>query len=167
MKNIFVIFVAAAMLTALGCQKQEAPGKTGAPQAAAPMATPSVAAPQTTPPASPPAAPLPAAGSVLGSQMPPGHPPVGDPHAGLKAKEMATGTGHKGKVLQVMDAGSYTYLEVEEKGQKLWVAALKAKVSKGDTVEFPDSQPMENFESKSLKRTFDKIFFADALRVVK
>ena len=80
---------------------------------------------------------------------------------------MAAGTGHKGKVLQVMDAGSYIYLEVEEKGKKLWVAALKIKTAKGDTVEFPDSPPMENFQSKTLKRTFDKIIFVENLRVVK
>ena len=100
------------------------------------------------------------------------HPPVGapsggDPHAGLRLKEIPAGTGHKGKVLQVMEAGSYTYLEVEEKGQKLWIAALKTKLNKGDIVEFPDSKPMEKFESKTLKRTFDKIIFAESIRVVK
>ena len=79
-------------------------------------------------------------------------------------KEIPAGTGHKGKVLQVMDAGSYTYLEVEEKGQKLWIAALKTKLNKGDIVEFPDSKPMEKFESKTLKRTFDKIIFAESIQ---
>jgi hypothetical protein len=76
----------------------------------------------------------------------------------------------KGKVVtfvQIMDAGSYTYLEVEEKEQKLWVSALKIKVGKGDTVEFPDTPPMVNFASKTLKRTVDKIILANSLRVVK
>jgi hypothetical protein len=31
----------------------------------------------------------------------------------------------------------------KEKGKKLWVTALKVKAAKGDTVEFPDSQPKE------------------------
>jgi len=100
-------------------------------------------------------------------QKPVAAPSGGDPHAGLKPKELPAGAGHKGKVLQVMDAGSYTYLEVEEKGKKLWVAALKAKVAKGDTVEFPDSKPMENFQSKALNRTFDEVYFAEAIRVVR
>ncbi len=144
MKKTIAILIAGLMITAAGCQKREEAGKT--------------AAPPTTPQAAP---------SAVGTQNPANTPSSGDPHAGLKLKEMPPGTGHKGKVLQVMDAGSYTYLQVEEKGQKLWVAALKAKVAKGDMVEFPDSKPMENFESKTLKKTFDKIFFADSLRVVK
>ena len=40
-------------------------------------------------------------------------------------------------------------------------------VSRFDIVEFPDSKPMEKFESKTLKRTFDKIIFAETIRVVK
>ena len=85
----------------------------------------------------------------------------------MRLKETPAGAGRKGKVLQTMDAGSYTYLEVEEKGQKLWIAALKTKLSKGDIVEFPDSKPMEKFESKTLKKTFDKIIFAESIKVVK
>jgi len=63
-----------------------------------------------------------------------------------------------------MDSGGYTYVEVEENGQKLWVAVMQTKVKVGETVEFPDSPPMVNFQSKTLKRTFDKIIFAPGLR---
>lgn len=90
----------------------------------------------------------------------------GDPHAGLKPQEIPAGAGHKGKVLSTMDAAGYTYLEVEEKGQKLWVAVMQTKVKVGDTVEFPDSPPMVNFHSKTLNRTFEKIIFAPGLRTV-
>ena len=137
-----IIVLALVMVATVGCKKSEEAGKVSAPQVAVQSVTPPV-------------------------QAPAGVPAGGNPHAGLKLKEMAAGTGHKGKVLQIMDAGSYTYLEVEEKGQKLWVAALKVKVAKGDTVEFPDSSPMENFKSKILNRTFDKILFVESLRVVK
>jgi hypothetical protein len=40
-------------------------------------------------------------------------------------------------------------------------------VKVGDTIEFPDSPPMVNFQSKTLKRTFDKIIFAPGLAVNK
>ena len=100
-----------------------------------------------------------------GMQMPAGAAPGGDPHAGLKPQEIPAGVGHKGKVVSTMDAAGYTYVEVEEKGQKLWVAVMQTKVKVGDTVEFPDSPPMVNFQSKSLKRTFDKIIFAPGLRI--
>ena len=69
--------------------------------------------------------------------------------------------------LGAVDASSYTYVEVEEKGQKSWVAVMKTAVEKGDIVEFPDSPPMVNFESKTLKKTFDKIIFAEGMRIVK
>ena len=165
MKKTVIIVLAVMMFAAVGCKKSEETKKAAAPQTAAQ----SVAPPAAVPPAVPPAGQPSAAPQTPAPQAPPpaGIPAGGDPHAGIKVKEMAAGTGHKGKVLQTMEAGSYSYVEVEEKGQKLWVAAMKAKVSKGDTVEFPDSKPMENFQSKTLNRTFDKIIFAESLRVVK
>jgi glucose/arabinose dehydrogenase len=134
-----VVMLAVLALAAAGCQKKEE-----APKAAAPAA---------------PAAPGAAA-------------PGGDPHAGLKPQEIPAGAGHKGKVLQTQDAGSYTYVEVEENGQKLWVAFMKEAVQKegiktGDAIEFPDSPPMVNFQSKELKKTFDKVIFAAGLRKTK
>ena len=163
MKKTVLIVLAVVMVSAAGCKKSEETGRAVAPQ----IAAQAVAPPAAVPPAVPPAGQTPAAPQTPAAMQAPAAPRRRRPHAGLKLKEMAAGTGHKGKVLQVMDAGSYIYLEVEEKGKKLWVAALKIKAAKGDTVEFPDSPPMENFQSKTLKRTFDKIIFVENLRVVK
>lgn len=88
-----------------------------------------------------------------------------NPHAGLKPVEIPAGAGHKGKVVSTMDAAGYTYLEVEEKGQKIWVAIMQTKVKVGEEVEFPDSPPMLNFHSKTLNRTFEKIIFAPGVRI--
>jgi len=138
-KKIAVVLAVLA-LAAAGCQKKEEAPKVNAQQAGAP-------------------------------QMP-GAAAGGDPHAGLKPMEIPAGAGHKGKVLQTMDAGSYTYVEVEEKGQKLWIAVMKEALVKegvkvGDTIEFPDSPPMVNFQSKELKKTFDKVIFSAGLRKAK
>ena len=54
-----------------------------------------------------------------------------------------------------------------ENGQKLWVAVMQTPVKVGDVVEFPDSPPMVNFQSKTLKKTFDKIIFAAGVRIAK
>ena len=90
----------------------------------------------------------------------------GDPHAGLKPMEVPSApTNHKGKVLETMNSGGYTYVQIDEKGQKLWVAVMETKVKVGDTVEFPESPPMVNFQSKSLNRTFDKIIFAPGIKI--
>src|SRR5689334_15539991 len=40
--------------------------------------------------------------------------PGGNPHAGLKPLEVKPGAGHKGKVLETMDSGGYTYVQVDE-----------------------------------------------------
>jgi hypothetical protein len=92
-------------------------------------------------------------------------PAAADPHAGMKPHAMPTGPDHKGRVVSTMDAAGYTYIEVEEQGKKLWVAVTRVNVKAGDEVEFPDSSPMENFQSKTLNRTFDKIIFSPALRI--
>jgi hypothetical protein len=135
-KKTLVVMLAIVALAAFGCKKKEEAPKAMAPEAGAPT-----------------------------QQMPAGATPGGDPHAGLKPQEIPAGAGHKGKVLQTMDSGGYTYAEVEENGQKMWVAVMQTKVKIGETVEFPDSPPMVNFQSKTLKRTFDKIIFAPGLRV--
>jgi hypothetical protein len=68
-----------------------------------------------------------------------------------------------GKVLETMDSGGYTYVYLEKKdGEKVWVAASATPVKVGSQMSFKGGNAMFNFESKSLKRTFDKIIFAEA-----
>ncbi|GFO63166.1 hypothetical protein [Geomonas paludis] len=84
---------------------------------------------------------------------------------GQQPAEIFAGTNHKGTVVQTMDSGGYTYAEIAENGHKLWVAAVQTPVKVGDIVEFPHSPPMVNFQSKTLKRTFDNLIFAPVLAV--
>jgi hypothetical protein len=140
-KKTIIVILAVMALAAAGCQKKEEAPKAPAPKSSMP------------------------------AQMPPGHsempaqPPGSNPHAGLKPVEIPAGAGHKGKVVETMNAAGYTYVQVEENGQKIWVAVMETKVKSGDIVEFPDSPPMLNFQSKSLNRVFDKIIFAPGLRI--
>jgi hypothetical protein len=104
-------------------------------------------------------------------QMPVGQPgaaPSGDPHAGMKAQEIPAGAGKKATVAQTMNSGGYTYVEAaDEKGVKVWLALPEIKVVKGDKIEYPETPPMINFQSKTLKRTFEKILFVPGIRIVK
>jgi hypothetical protein len=105
-------------------------------------------------------------------QMPAGQPgaaaPGGDPHAGMKAQEIPAGAGKKATVAQTMNSGGYTYVEAaDEKGVKVWLALPEIKVVKGDKIEYPETPPMVNFQSKTLKRTFEKILFVPGIRIVK
>ena len=137
MKKTIIVILAITALAAAGCQKkEEAPKPAPAPH-----------------------------GEMPPAQMPAQMPADGNPHAGLKPVEIPAGAGHKGKVVEAVNAAGYTYVQVEENGQKLWVAVMETSVKPGDIVEFPDSSPMVNFKSKSLNRTFDKIFFAPGLRI--
>ncbi|MEI6208119.1 MAG: hypothetical protein WCP20_15165 [Desulfuromonadales bacterium] len=110
------------------------------------------------------------------SQMPAGHPggtPAtgtsgGDPHAGIKAKEIPAGAGKVATVSQTMNSGGYTYVEAaDEKGVKVWLALPEFKVAQGDKIEYPETPPMTNFQSKTLNRTFEKILFVPGIRIVK
>ena len=108
--------------------------------------------------------------TMAGRQMQPssahgGGGSVADPHANMKPQDMPMGADHKGKVVSAMNAAGYTYIEVEEKGKRLWVAVMEVEVKPGDEVEFPDSPPMENFQSKTLNRTFDKIILAPGIQI--
>jgi hypothetical protein len=75
--------------------------------------------------------------------------------------------GGQGKVVQTMHASSYTYMEVDTGGKKVWIAANAMQVNNGDTVRWNDAAVMKNFTSNTLHRTFDEILFVSAVQLVK
>ncbi len=72
-----------------------------------------------------------------------------------------------GKVISLMNASIYTYMELEASNKRFWIAAPTTKVKVGDRVRFVESMVMENFNSKALNRTFDRIIFVSAATVLK
>jgi len=65
----------------------------------------------------------------------------------------------KGKVLEVLDAGSFLYLRLETKDGETWAVVAAAPVKKGTEVTIDNPTAMTNFESKKLNRRFDQIVF--------
>lgn len=65
-----------------------------------------------------------------------------------------------GKVIETMDSAGYTYVQIDNNGEKTWIAVTETKVKKGQKLSFAPGMEMLNFESKSLKRTFDRIIFS-------
>jgi hypothetical protein len=65
----------------------------------------------------------------------------------------------KGVVLEVTDVENYTYLRLKTQNGDVWAAVVKAPVKKGAEVTIENVMVMNNFESKSLKKTFPTIFF--------
>jgi len=73
---------------------------------------------------------------------------------------MAEPSSLSGKVVETMNSGGYTYVLLEKKGKKTWVAVPQMAVAVGQEMALQPGQEMSNFTSKSLNRTFDKIIFS-------
>jgi hypothetical protein len=67
---------------------------------------------------------------------------------------------HKGKVVETLNSGGYSYIKLSENKKEFWVAIKQTKVVKGETIEVMGQMWMNNFQSKTLNKTFDKILFA-------
>lgn len=65
-----------------------------------------------------------------------------------------------GKVVETMNAGGYTYLRIEKKGKKIWAAVPEMKAAVGQKISLAPGEEMNNFTSKTLNRTFDRIIFS-------
>jgi len=70
-----------------------------------------------------------------------------------------------GKVLETMNSGGYTYVQVDTGSEKIWVATPEFSVKVGDPVVIPAGMPMYNFHSTTLNRTFEVVYFVSAISV--
>ena len=68
-----------------------------------------------------------------------------------------------GKVLETMNAGGYTYVKVDNGKEKIWAAAPQFEVKVGEKVTVPEGMPMKDYESKTLNRKFDVVYFVGAI----
>ena len=104
-------------------------------------------------------------------QAPVAAPPVESPAVKTVAaapSAAVSGDRIKGKVVQKMDAGSYTYILVEiAPGQQVWAAGPKSVVAIGKAVDFEKGMEMRDFTSKSLKKTFNSIYFVGSFGLPK
>ena len=80
-----------------------------------------------------------------------------DGHPDMQAAAMSPRL--KGPVLQILDAGSFTYIEVQTDSGGVWVAAPQFEVQTGAEVIVPEGRLMIDFYSKRLDRNFEKVFF--------
>ncbi len=64
-----------------------------------------------------------------------------------------------GKVLETLDASSYTYVRFETPYGEAWAAVPQARLEIGSEIAIANPQAMSNFESKTLGRSFATIYF--------
>lgn len=70
---------------------------------------------------------------------------------------------NQGRVIQVLQAGSYTYIEaLAGNGEKIWMAGAYLDAKAGDPVQWGNASLMQNYQSKTLNRTFDQLLFVEA-----
>jgi hypothetical protein len=68
-------------------------------------------------------------------------------------------TVHNVKILEVIQATSYTYMRVSEDKKEYWVATIKDDAVVGGDYSYGEALEMNNFTSKELDRTFPVIYF--------
>lgn len=65
----------------------------------------------------------------------------------------------RGEVLETRNVDGYTYLRLKTAGGEAWAAVPTSSVKTGAQVTIGNTSVMENFESRTLKKKFDKIVF--------
>ncbi len=71
----------------------------------------------------------------------------------------ASDASKTGTVIETMDAGGYTYVNVDCGDEKIWAAAPKCAVEVGSEVTIDTRMPMSDFHSETLDRTFAVVYF--------
>jgi hypothetical protein len=98
------------------------------------------------------------------AQQPAPQPQTAVPAPGTPAPASQAPTKYfAGTVLETMDAGGYTYVHVDGGTDKIWAAAPQFAVKVGEKVTVPEGMPMKDYESKTLNRKFDVVFFVGAI----
>jgi hypothetical protein len=79
---------------------------------------------------------------------------------------MSAAMAGEGKVVSSITTSGYTYVEVNQNGKNVWIAASQLKVKPGNVVRFDDGAMMTNFHSSSLNRTFPAVLFVNQFAVI-
>lgn len=75
------------------------------------------------------------------------------------AQAVAKGDPVSGTLLEHIAASPYVYMRLNTANGDVWAAVLEAPLTIGAQVTVYNALPMEKFESKTLNRTFDQIYF--------
>lgn len=66
-------------------------------------------------------------------------------------------------VKEVEQVAAYTYMLVKDKGPEYWIAVPTMNAKPGDKYQYQGGMLMEDFYSKDLDRTFEKVIFLETL----
>ena len=103
---------------------------------------------------------------AMAEKLPDGHPTI------QQAIDASPNTGNKdlaneGTVVSTVQTEHYTYIEVQQGKQKIWLAAQQLALPDGAKIRYGQGVSMDNFYSDTLKREFPRILFVQTVKVVK
>ena len=76
----------------------------------------------------------------------------------------ASASDFTGTVAETMNSGGYTYARLQAAGKDdVWIAGNEFPAKAGDRLTVALEMPMQNFESKTLKRSFPLIYFVSSV----
>jgi hypothetical protein len=81
---------------------------------------------------------------------------------GVRTNSSAPAARHAftGSVVEMMSSGGYTYARLQSAGHDdVWIAAPQFDARVGEQISASLDMPMQNFESRTLKRTFPLVYF--------
>lgn len=82
----------------------------------------------------------------------------------LCSLSLHAGDIYEGVVVDTLQGGGYSYLQIEDAKKKYWIAVESVSLEKGTQVRFTEELRAKNFESKALNRKFDELVFASNLQ---
>ena len=72
-------------------------------------------------------------------------------------------TSIRGKVLEVVAAGSFIFILLDRGEQQIWATVPAVEVKVGEEVTLLNANIFNNFRSKSMNRSFDELIFATGI----
>ena len=84
-----------------------------------------------------------------------------NPHAAMTSGH--TGMAHTVVCQDFMHTDKYTYMDVEENGQRYWIAVPRQDVEKGASYQYTGGLEKHNFKSVEFDRVFDKIYLVSGI----
>ena len=133
--------------------------------AAEPAKAPALAPSATTAPlpAGHPPMPNAAPGATPGAKAPTGHPTA----APADMSKATAPLNRKAKVVSVLDAKQFTYMEIKEGGKTQWLVSPALAVKAGANISYAEGEVMPKFHSNTLNRDFSNVIFTTRVAIDK
>ena len=85
----------------------------------------------------------------------------------LPRDEQVQGPLASGQVVNALRGGGYTYMEVENNGERFWIASSVINVRRNDIVAWENGSVMSDFTSYALNRKFEEIHFVRSITILR